>query len=125
MRRGVVIAALVAAAFVLIGIIGDISDGLDAPSENDATTTPQNAAAAGTIAVMPDVECMDLQTAQDTIQAAGVFYSRSVDATGEGRIQVQDRNWIVVGQQPSAGAVVGEGEALLSVVKEVEFAGCR
>ncbi|MBF0660763.1 MAG: calcium-binding protein [Rhodococcus sp.] len=68
---------------------------------------------------------MDLQTAQDTIQAAGVFYSRSVDATGEGRIQVQDRNWIVVGQQPSAGTVVGEGEALLSVVKEAEFAGCR
>lgn len=89
------------------------------------STTTANAAAAGTSAVMPDVECMDLQTAQDTIQAAGVFYSRSVDATGEGRMQVQARNWIVVGQQPSAGAVVGEGEALLSVVKEVEFAGCR
>lgn len=31
---------------------------------------------------MPDVVGMDLQLAQDTIQEAGPFYSRSEDATG-------------------------------------------
>ncbi|TCN49852.1 hypothetical protein EV641_114135 [Rhodococcus sp. SMB37] len=159
-RRGVVIAAMIAAAFVLIGIIGDLSDGLDAPSDDNATTTPQTstqatatptvpvatsaattaaavtpaavavptpsskAASAQSAAIMPNVVCMDLQAAQDTIQAAGVFYSRSVDATGEGRAQVWDRNWVVVEQSPSAGAVIGEGDAVLSVVKEDEPSGC-
>jgi hypothetical protein len=46
-----------------------------------------------------------------------VFYSRSEDATGQGRHQVLDRNWIVVGQSPLAGALIGEGDAVLSVVK--------
>nr|WP_231869035.1 hypothetical protein [Rhodococcus opacus] len=66
---------------------------------------------------MPAVVCMNLQTAQNTIQAAGVFFSRSADATGAGRMQVLDSNWVVVGQQPSPGELVGEGDAVLSVVK--------
>lgn len=173
MRHGVVVAALLAAAIVIIGIVGDISDGLDSPSRDDATTTPQTSArasasstpatsvatsaatTAGTAttpaptatsaraaavqtttpvtvptdvmptAVMPNVVCMNLQAAQDVIQDAGVFYSRSVDATGAGRAQVWDRNWVVVSQTPAAGALIGEGDALLSVVKEDEYSGCR
>jgi beta-lactam-binding protein with PASTA domain len=66
---------------------------------------------------MPDVVCMNLQAAQDAIQAAGVFFSRSEDATGAGRKQVLDRNWIVVKQTPAAGQPVKEVEAVLSVVK--------
>lgn len=93
-----------------------------------APTTTVAAAAVTTVAastaVMPAVVCMDLQAAQDTIQAAGVFYSRSIDATGEGRAQVRDRNWIVVVQAPPAGALFGEGDAVLSVVKEGEPNGC-
>ncbi len=73
---------------------------------------------------MPAVVCMNLQTAQNTIQAAGVFLSRSADATGAGRMQVLDSNWIVVGQQPSPGALVGEGDAVLSVVKIGEPNSC-
>ena len=74
--------------------------------------------------VMPDVLCMNLQAAQDEIQESGVFYSRSVDATGKGRKQVLDRNWTVVGQTPAQGTHIGEGDAVLSVVKEDEPSIC-
>ena len=47
---------------------------------------------------MPDVMCMNLQDAQDLIQEAGVWLSLSEDATGEGRMQIMDSNWQVVGQ---------------------------
>jgi beta-lactam-binding protein with PASTA domain len=73
---------------------------------------------------MPNVVCMNLQDAQDTIQAAGVFFSRSKDATGKGRMQVLDRNWIVVAQAPAPGSLIGEGEAVLSVVKIGEPSSC-
>lgn len=76
------------------------------------------------MAVIPNVVCMNLQDAQDTIQAAGVFYSKSVDATGAGRAQVWDRNWIVVEQTPAAGVDIDEGDVILSVVKEDEPHGC-
>jgi membrane protein implicated in regulation of membrane protease activity len=67
---------------------------------------------------------MNLQDAQDLIQENGVFFSRSDDATGEGRMQVNDSNWIVVGQTPEAGSPVTEAEAVLSVVKIGEPNSC-
>ncbi|MFK7917194.1 MAG: PASTA domain-containing protein [Ilumatobacter sp.] len=73
---------------------------------------------------MPDVVCMGLQRAQDEIQDRGVFFSKSVDATGEGRRQLWDRNWIVVSQDPEAGEPIGENEAVLSVVKTDEDNPC-
>ena len=60
---------------------------------------------------------MNLQAAQNLIQTQGVFYSRSEDATGAGRLQVVDSNWVVVGQTPAAGELIGEGDAVLSVKK--------
>lgn len=82
---------------------------------------PTSAAPGG---VMPDVKCMNLQAAQDLIQENGVFFSRSDDASGEGRMQVIDSNWIVVGQTPAAGSPVSEAEAVLSVVKIGEPSDC-
>ena len=73
---------------------------------------------------MPDVVCMGLQAAQDEIQDHGVFFSKSVDATGKGRRQLWDRNWIVVAQEPAAGEKIGEFEAVLSVVKTNEDNPC-
>ncbi|MBM7245263.1 calcium-binding protein [Rhodococcus fascians] len=67
---------------------------------------------------------MNLQSAQNAIQAAGVFCSRSADASGEGRMQVNDSNWIVVEQDPAPGALIGEGEAVLSAVKIGEPNNC-
>ncbi|WP_262498607.1 hypothetical protein [Rhodococcus sp. ANT_H53B] len=73
---------------------------------------------------MPSVVCMNLQSAQNAIQAAGIFYSRSVDASGASRMQVNDSNWIVVAQDPQAGVLVGESDALLSAVKIGEPNNC-
>ena len=67
--------------------------------------------------LMPNVLCMNLQEAQDEIQDHGVFYSRSEDATGGGRMQLNDSNWQVVAQFPDPGNPIGEGDANLSVVK--------
>ena len=75
-------------------------------------------------AIMPDVVCQNLQDAQDEIQRAGVFFSRSDDASGQGRAQLIDRNWIVVAQTPAPGSPVGEAEAILSAVKIGEPNDC-
>jgi beta-lactam-binding protein with PASTA domain len=53
--------------------------------------------------VMPDVVCMDLQLAQDKLQAAAFDNVRSEDGTPYGRRQVDDQNWVVVAQDPAAG----------------------
>ena len=74
--------------------------------------------------LMPDVICMNLQDAQDEIQDHGVFLSGSVDATGQGRNQIIDSNWVVVDQSPAAGSPIGEGDAELSVVKHGETNDC-
>jgi hypothetical protein len=57
-----------------------------------------------TAGVMPDVVCMDLQAAQDTLQSAGFYLLSSQDALG-GRRQILDRDWVVVGQSVPAGKV--------------------
>jgi len=67
--------------------------------------------------LMPAVVCMSLQEAQDEIQDHGVFLSLSEDATGQGRSQLIDSNWQVVAQSPDVGATIGEGDAVLQVVK--------
>lgn len=76
-------------------------------------------------ALMPDVVCMNLQAAQDHIQAeTGVFLSLSEDATGAGRNQIIDSNWLVVSQRPAPGTPIGEGDAVLSAVKLGEPNSC-
>ena len=73
--------------------------------------------------LMPNVLCMNLQEAQDEIQDHGVFFSRSQDASGQDRFQINDSNWIVVEQSPPVGTRIGEGDAMLSVVKIGESTG--
>lgn len=75
--------------------------------------------------LMPEVVCMGLQEAQDEIQDHGVFYSKSVDATGADRMQILDRNWVVVEQEPAPGTPIGEGDAILHVVKYSETDACK
>ena len=94
------------------------------PESAVVTTMSTSAPAAAAPAIMPEVVCMNLQAAQNQIQAAGVFFSRSADATGRGRHQVLDRNWVVVSQTPAAGTPIGEGDAVLSVVKIGEPGDC-
>ncbi|MEU4838638.1 hypothetical protein [Nocardia testacea] len=95
-----------------------------APAPRSAGTETAPSVADTATATMPAVVCMNLQAAQDLIQTTGVFYSRSEDATGRGRSQVVDRNWVVVAQRPEPGTPIGEGDAVLSVVKVGEPTDC-
>lgn len=98
-----------------------------APTAAPTTTTPPEPIPAPTTtppAIMPNVVCMNLQAAQDAIQAAGVFFSRSFDASGQDRSQLVDSNWIVVSQDPAPGSPVGEAEANLGAVKTGEPSPC-
>jgi hypothetical protein len=71
--------------------------------------------------VVPDVEGLDLQTAQDTLQSAGYRHIESVDDTGRGRYQMNDSNWVVVRQNPSAGTKKATSYVIyLFVVKQGE-----
>lgn len=74
--------------------------------------------------VVPNVLCSELQAAQDALRASGYFIISSSDATGQRRLPVIDRNWVVIGQS----AVAGTSPALtthitLSVVKHGENTG--
>ncbi|MGW5050769.1 PASTA domain-containing protein [Actinokineospora sp. NPDC004072] len=62
---------------------------------------------------VPDVVGMEHQAAQDALQAAGFHYLTEEDATGQGRLLVSDRNWVVVAQDPPAGAVVPQSDKIL------------
>ena len=73
-----------------------------APTATSGTTT-----AAAKITV-PNVVGKDLQLAQDTMQAAGLYKLSSHDSTGQARLQVLDRNWLVTDQAPAAGSRVAE-----------------
>jgi pyruvate/2-oxoglutarate dehydrogenase complex dihydrolipoamide acyltransferase (E2) component len=134
----------VALGIVVLGAIGAITGGgskepaaaartqaavtVQAPAPAPVTVTaapapaqapaPATSSAAEPVKIpMPEVVGMNLEAAQDLIQTGGVFFSRSEDATGAGRMQILDRDWVVVSQTPAAGELIGEGDAVLSVVK--------
>jgi hypothetical protein len=65
----------------------------------------------GDIAV-PDVVGKDHQLAQDTMQSAGLYNLSEEDATGQGRMLIYDRNWVVVSQDPPAGTQVSEDQTI-------------
>jgi hypothetical protein len=55
---------------------------------------------------MPDLIGEDLQGAQDAIQSltdSAVWYTDSTDLTGQDRMQVSDRHWVVCTSTPSPG----------------------
>ncbi len=76
-----------------------------------STGTPATTAAAGKITV-PNVVGKDLQLAQDTMQAAGLYNLTSHDSTGQARLQVLDRNWLVTDQTPAAGSRVAADQLI-------------
>lgn len=96
-----------------------------------STTRSQSTAPADTVttsatsspgrASLPNVVGIDLQDAQDLLQAQGFYNLRSHDARGLNRNQVLDRNWRVCDQQPRAGAVVTTDVLIdLGVVRDEE-----
>ena len=77
---------------------------------------------------MPEIKCgMDLQEAQNLVQKVTgepLFFSRSEDATGQGRSQLVDRNWTVIRSTPPAGTPIKSRDPLFFVEKDSEFKGC-
>lgn len=72
----------------------------------------------GTIRV-PNVVGKDHQLAQDTMQAAGLYTLLEEDATGQGRLLLFDRNWVVVSQDPPAGTMVSETQTITLRSKKI------
>jgi PASTA domain len=72
--------------------------------------------AAGSI---PDVVCKDLQAAQDTLQAAGFYNLGSEDGTGQARMQILDRDWVVIRQSAKPGSTPAPGARI--VLRAVKF----
>jgi hypothetical protein len=56
--------------------------------------------------VMPNLVGMNLQLAQDTLQAKGSYVLDQTDYKGLNRIQILDSNWKVCKQTPNAGKSV-------------------
>jgi PASTA domain len=57
-----------------------------------------------TLGEVPNVTCMNLQDAQNTLQSAGFFNLASVDGLGQGRQQILDRDWLVTKQSAATGS---------------------
>lgn len=83
-----------------------------APAPADTTGPPQ-------AKKLPDVVGMNLQEGQDTMQAAGFFLLDDQDATGQGRLQVFDRNWVVTRQDPPAGSEVSVDTRVTLYAKKI------
>jgi PASTA domain len=74
--------------------------------------------------VVPNVVCAELQAAQDALRGSGFYVLTSTDGTGQGRIPVMDRNWVVIAQSVKAGESPGlTTHITLTVVKHGEPAG--
>ncbi|MFB9906613.1 PASTA domain-containing protein [Allokutzneria oryzae] len=82
---------------------------MSSTTPSKAPTTP---VAAGSVTV-PNVVGMEHQAAQDTMQAVGLRNLAEEDATGRKRLLVNDRNWVVVSQEPAAGATVPKSTKIL------------
>jgi beta-lactam-binding protein with PASTA domain len=103
--RVVVVSALVA-VLCLAGLAGASGTDGKRSSQGRRCGAPPDAPGfeiPARLHVMPDVVCMDLQLAQDKLQAAAFDNVRSKDGTPYDRRQVDDRNWVVVAQDPAAG----------------------
>lgn len=74
--------------------------------------------------VVPNVTCMNLQDAQDTLQRAEFFNLASVDGRGQGRQQILDRDWVVTKQSVAPGSrPAALTRIVLTVVKYGEPTG--
>jgi beta-lactam-binding protein with PASTA domain len=70
---------------------------------------------------VPNVVGMDHQAAQNHMQDVGLYNLRERDGTGQGRMLLWDRNWVVIAQKPAPGAPVSESAKITLVsVKDGE-----
>ena len=88
-------------------------------SDLAAEPEPEPAPAPAAKVTVPNVVGMNHQAAQNRMQAAGLFMLAEEDATGQGRVLVWDRNWVVVSQTPAAGTRVREDRTITLSAKKL------
>lgn len=90
---------------------------LDESCDGEAAEDPKDEAEVATFEV-PDLVGMNLQYAQDTLQSLGSYAMDQTDASGLGRMQVNDSNWQVCAQDPAPGKTVSTDTVItLAAVK--------
>jgi hypothetical protein len=89
-------------------------DGKDSSDASVAASTSD----ADCVEVPDVVGLSDLQLSQDTLQAAGFYVMDQEDATGQGRAQLLDRNWVVTRQDPKAGECVDTSTTITTYAKK-------
>ncbi|MFJ1869953.1 PASTA domain-containing protein [Streptomyces chartreusis] len=100
----------------------DTAEATEAATD-EPTETPAEDAGAGAeaeSATLPNLVGQDLQAAQDAAQAAGFYVLDDQDASGQERLQVFDRNWVVCSQKPAAGTHPTDTAVTLYAVKDNE-----
>jgi hypothetical protein len=137
MRIRITLGALTAAALLTLTACEDTEDtsptkpGTDTPASSPAKQDPEQSDTAETDtgasdeapaenAELPNLVGMDLQAAQDKAQAAGFYSLDDQDASGQNRLQVLDRNWIVCSQKPAPGTHPTDTLVTLFAVKDTE-----
>ncbi|MEU7087692.1 DUF3761 domain-containing protein [Streptomyces achromogenes] len=115
---------LILAALLIVGGCSALID-----DDNDSSSTSSSSSSvydgkAKTVKV-DDFVGMGLQEAQDAAQADGIGKLDSTDATGQGRMQLWDRNWTVCAQTPAAGETMSTDDTLtFDTVKSSEGESC-
>ncbi|MEV8595219.1 PASTA domain-containing protein [Streptomyces sp. NPDC052012] len=89
-------------------------------AESDTAGDTDTDTGAAETAELPDLVGMDLQAAQDEAQGAGFYFLDDQDASGQNRLQVLDRNWVVCSQEPEAGTHPTDTKVTLFAVKDTE-----
>jgi PASTA domain len=88
---------------------------------NPASPTQPEETGGGGAAVVPDLVGVDHQLAQDTLQAAGFYLIDETDCSGDDRLLLWDRNWVVVEQDPPGGTSASTDDTItLCSVKDDE-----
>jgi len=114
-RLVVIVALLVLGGCGAGGSVGPSS----APVPASVTVTASSVRSVGKTCTVPDVVGMVHQTAQDTMQASGLYVLLERDASGQGRLLINDRNWVTTGQEPAAGSVVDCGVEVTLTAKKM------
>jgi ABC-type transport system substrate-binding protein len=105
---------LVVAAAVLGPVIAACgSTPATPPAAPPSTVTVQNTVPVTTVppavpkmCTVPDVVGKIHQDAQNAMQAAGLYLLKELDASGQGRLLINDRNWRTTAQSVAAGTSV-------------------
>jgi hypothetical protein len=122
---GILLAALLVVGGCSALINGD-DDSSSGSSSSSSVHDGSSGSGGGTASVtVGDFVGMELQTAQDAAQGDGIHALDSTDATGQGRMQLLDRNWTVCAQTPAAGETMSTDDTLtFDTVKSSEGETC-